>query len=324
MLVTGGCGFIGSGFIRMILAERPGVIVTNLDALTYAGNPENLADVASHPRYRFVHGDIADASLVASLMADTDICINLAAQTHVDRSITGPQIFTQTNIMGTHVLLEAARNANIRQFVQVSTDEVYGSLPLEAPDQRFAESDALVPSSPYSASKAAADLLALSYHTTYGLPVCVTRCSNNYGPRQYPEKLLPLFILNLLADRPVPLYGDGLNVRDWIHVEDHNRALLAVAERGQPGRIYNIGADCERSNLAITRHLLTHLGKPDTLIQYVTDRPGHDRRYAIDSSRIQQELGWQPAVAFESGLSATVQWYQANMAWVEHLCASKP
>ncbi len=313
VLVTGGAGFIGSGLVRHLLSAYPELKVTNLDLLTYAGNLENLADVDNHPRYRFVHGDIGDADLVSKLMKEADICINAAAQTHVDRSITGPGIFVETNVVGTQVLLEAARLNGIEKFIQISTDEVYGSL---GPTGRFTEASPLDPSSPYSASKAAADLLALSYWKTFNLPVCVTRCSNNYGPYQYPEKLIPLFILNAADDKPVPVYGDGLNVRDWIHVSDHNRAVALVMERGRPGEVYNIGADNERNNLEITRKILSLQGKPERLIRFVTDRPGHDRRYAIDSTKLQQELGWRPVKDFDAGLAETVQWYQDHPAWV--------
>lgn len=314
LLVTGGAGFIGSWLIRYLLNSNPDVEITNLDLLTYAGNPENLRDVENNPRYRFVQGDICDEKLVNRLMQGTDACINVAAQTHVDRSITGPGIFTVTNVLGTQVLLEAARNANIGKFVQVSTDEVYGSIEGTA---KFTEQSPLEPSSPYSSSKAAADLIALSYYKTYGLPVCITRCTNNYGPNQYPEKLIPLFILNASENKPVPVYGDGMNVREWIHVEDHSAGVAAVLWKGQPGEAYNIGSGVELPNMQITRMILDIVGKPDSLIQFVTDRPGHDRRYALDSSRINTELGWTAKIPFEQGLRETVQWYLDNPGWVE-------
>jgi dTDP-glucose 4,6-dehydratase len=316
LLVTGGSGFIGSWLIRHLLAEYPDVHVTNLDLLTYAGNPENLRDVENNPRYTFVQGDICDEALVNRLMSGIDACINVAAQTHVDRSISGPGVFITTNVVGTQVLLEAARNANVAKFVQVSTDEVYGSIEGTA---KFTEQSPLEPSSPYSASKAAADLIALSYWKTYGLPVCITRCTNNYGPNQYPEKLIPLFILNAAENKPVPVYGDGMNVREWIHVEDHNAGVAAVLMKGQPGEVYNLGSGQEMPNMAITRQILGIMDKPESLIKFVTDRPGHDRRYAIDSAKIRRELGWQTQKTFEQGLRETVQWYLDNPEWVANV-----
>jgi dTDP-glucose 4,6-dehydratase len=316
LLVTGGSGFIGSWLIRHLLAEYPDVHVTNLDLLTYAGNPENLRDVEGNPRYTFVQGDICDEALVNRLMSGMDACINVAAQTHVDRSISGPGVFITTNVVGTQVLLEAARNANVAKFVQVSTDEVYGSIEGTA---KFTEQSPLEPSSPYSASKAAADLIALSYWKTYGLPVCITRCTNNYGPNQYPEKLIPLFILNAAENKPVPVYGDGMNVREWIHVEDHNAGVAAVLMKGQPGEVYNLGSGQEMPNMAITRQILGIMDKPESLIKFVTDRPGHDRRYAIDSAKIRRELGWQTQKTFEQGLRETVQWYLDNPEWVANV-----
>ena len=313
LLITGGCGFIGSWLIRHLLATCPDIQIINLDLLTYAGLPENLRDVEADSRYRFVHGDIRDEALVIRLMHDVDACINVAAQTHVDRSISGPGTFISTNITGTQVLLEAARQAKISRFVQVSTDEVYGSIEGTA---CFTESSPLEPSSPYSASKASADLIALSYWKTYGLPVCITRCTNNYGPNQYPEKLIPLFILNACENRPVPVYGDGLNVRDWIHVEDHAAGVATVFQKGKPGEVYNIGGDNERNNLEITRLILSAVGKSESLIQYVDDRLGHDRRYALDCTKIQTELGWRPQKSFETGLQETVRWYLNNPAWI--------
>ena len=320
ILITGGAGFIGSHLVRHALHHYPDISVINLDALTYAGNLDNLLDITGDPNYRhryeFIHGDICDESLVTRLMSQVDVVIHSAAQTHVDRSIDGPGVFTHTNVWGTQVLLEAARKANVSKFVLVSTDEVYGSI--EAPGL-FKESDSLEPSSPYSASKAAADLLTLSYFKTYGFPICITRCSNNYGPYQYPEKLIPRFILNAMANEKLPLYGDGLNVRDWIHVDDHSRAVFKVVDSGTPGEVYNVGSSNEQSNVFITHCILKHLSRSDDLITYVTDRPGHDRRYAIDSSKLQAELGWQPQVNFEQGLAETITWYQSNADWTTRL-----
>lgn len=314
ILVTGGCGFIGSWLIRHLLAENPHVSVVNLDLLTYAGNPENLASVSHDPRYQFIQGDICDQTLVNSLMANVDICVNVAAQTHVDRSISGPGVFIETNVVGTQVLLEAARIHKVSKFIQVSTDEVYGSI--EGTD-KFTETSPLEPSSPYSSSKAAADLIALSYWKTYGLPVCVTRCTNNYGPNQYPEKLIPLFILNASGDQALPVYGDGLNVRDWIHVKDHSAGVATVIWQGVPGEIYNIGSGNEHNNLEITGLILKTLDKPKSLIRFVEDRPGHDRRYALDCSKIEKDLGWRAVIPFETGLPETVRWYLDNPEWVQ-------
>ena len=320
ILLTGGAGFIGSHLARRLLEKHPDWHLINLDLLTYAGNPDNLSDIADYPNYHFIEGDIRDEKLIARLMADTDIVINSAAQTHVDRSITGPTVFVSTNTLGTQVLLEAARNANIEKFVQISTDEVYCSIgDHQNRGERFNEQSLIQPSSPYSASKASADLLALSYHHTYGLPVCITRCSNNYGPHQYPEKLIPLFILNALADKPVPVYGDGLNVRDWIHVDDHAEAVLRVVEDGVSGNAYNIGSDNEHTNLEITRQILKILGKPESLISFVEDRLGHDRRYAIDSSKLKSELQWRATRDFQNGLEETVAFYKNNPAWVDNI-----
>ena len=312
LLVTGGAGFIGSNFIRLLLAERDDTQVLNLDKLTYAGHQDTLRDLDIHPRHHFVQGDIADPKLVESLMTSHNIqsIVNFAAESHVDRSIDGPAIFVQTNILGTQVLLEAARKHGVSQFVQISTDEVYGEL---GPTGKFTEDTPLAPSSPYSASKTSADLLALAWHRTYGIPVAITRCSNNYGPYQFPEKLIPLMVSRALQDTSLPVYGDGSNVRDWIHVEDHCRAVLRVLENGVPGRIYNIGADCEMSNLELVHTLLDVLNKPQSLIKFVTDRPGHDWRYAIDSSRLRNELGWQPRHDFRTGLVQTIRWIESNM-----------
>ncbi len=314
VLVTGGCGFIGSNFVRYLLEAHADWVIVNLDKLTYAGNPENLEDIATDPRYRFVKGDICDRTVVESAMKEhkVRIVVNFAAESHVDRSITGPSIFVETNVSGTSVLLEAAKEAGVERFIQVSTDEVYGSLGQEG---KFTETSPLHPNSPYAASKAAADLLALAYHHTYGMPVIVTRCSNNYGPYQFPEKLLPLMIANAVDGKPLPVYGDGLNVRDWLFVRDHCMAIDTVIGRGTAGELYNIGGNNEWKNIDIVRLLLRLLGKPESLIRFVKDRPGHDRRYAIDASRIRKELGWEPSVTFEEGLARTVEWYLSREAW---------
>jgi len=318
VLVTGGCGFIGCNFLRMVVPGRPETEWVNLDALTYAGRLENTEDFAGAENYRFVHGAIEDKELVDGLVSEgVDAVVNFAAESHVDRSIAGPEVFTATNVLGAQNLLEAARRYGVQSFVQVSTDEVYGSLAPREP--AFTERSPIQPNSPYSASKAAADLLCRAYHETYGMPVAVTRCSNNYGPYQYPEKLIPSFIRHALADSPVPLYGDGMNVRDWLHVEDHCRAVELVLDRGEPGRVYNVGGDNERTNLEITELILEHLGRSRDLISFVTDRPGHDRRYAIDSARIQEELGWRPGHTFETGIRGTIDWYAGNLDWASRV-----
>src|SRR5512138_615242 len=307
VLVTGGSGFIGSNLVRLLLAERQDWRVVNLDKLTYAGNAENLADLKDHPRYRFVKGDICNGSLVSEIVKgeSVDAILHLAAESHVDRSILTPSVFIETNVRGTQVLLEAARELGVKRFLHVSTDEVYGSL---GPTGFFTEETPLAPSSPYSASKAGSDLLALAYAHTFKLPVVVTRCSNNYGPYQFPEKLIPLMIANAIRDLPLPVYGDGMNVRDWIHVEDHARGLLAAFEEGAGGEVYNFGASCERHNIDLVKKVLALVGKPESLIQYVKDRPGHDRRYAIDSRKAREKLGWTPRHAFEDALASTVRW----------------
>ena len=324
VLVTGGCGFIGCNFLRLMVPERPDTEWVNLDALTYAGRTENTADFADADNYRFVKGEIQDGMLVEALFSEAlgfDAVVNFAAETHVDRSIAGPRIFVETNVTGTQNLLEAARRHGVRRFVQVSTDEVYGSLGPD--DPAFTEESPLLPNSPYAASKASADLLCRAYHETFDTPTLVTRCSNNYGPYQFPEKLIPFFIVrHALLDRPVPLYGDGMNVRDWLHVEDHCRAVALVLDSGEPGRIYNVGADNERTNLEITELILDSLGKPRDMISFVTDRPGHDRRYATDSTRLQEELGWCPEHAFEEGIRETVEWYTENTEWASQVTAS--
>jgi len=319
VLITGGMGFIGSNFIRLILGERPDWTVWNLDLLTYAGNPENLVDLSPAAerdgRYRFVRGDIADADLLAEIAGETrfDAIVHFAAESHVDRSIQSAIPFVRTNVLGTQVLLDAARSAGIARFVHVSTDEVYGDL--EPDDPPFTEDTPIRPSSPYSASKAASDHLVLAHHRTHGMDVVVTRCSNNYGPYQFPEKLIPLMITNALAGRDLPVYGRGENVRDWIHVEDHCRGVLAVLERGASGAVYNFGGGAERTNIDVVRRIVGILGVPESRITYVTDRPGHDRRYAIDFARAERELGWRPTRDFEDGLADTVGWYLGNGEW---------
>lgn len=321
ILVTGGCGFIGSNFIHLMRREHPEREILNLDALTYAGNLENLAALEADQGLRFIKGDIADASLVEEIFREHAIeaVVHFAAESHVDRSILGPGVFIESNVRGTQVLLEAARQSwreNGGRFVMVSTDEVYGSL---GPTGKFTEATPLDPSSPYSASKAAADLICQSYWRTFGFPVRITRCSNNYGPWQFPEKLIPLMIQRASHDERLPVYGDGLNVRDWLHVSDHCNAVLAVLDRGEDGRVYNIGGDNERSNIDIVRLILGFLGKGEELIEYVTDRPGHDRRYAMDATRIEQELGWCPAIPFETGIEATISWYAEHRDWWERI-----
>jgi dTDP-glucose 4,6-dehydratase len=311
VLVTGAAGFIGSNFVRQLADEQPDTRVIAYDALTYAGNLENLEGYLD--RIEFVRGDICDAEAVADAMTgDIDVVVNFAAESHVDRSIHGAADFIRTNVHGTQVLLDQVREGEVGLFVQISTDEVYGAL---GPTGRFTEETPLSPNSPYSASKAAADLLAASYHHTFGVPVIITRCSNNYGPLQFPEKIIPLFITNLMESKKVPVYGDGMQIRDWLHVSDHCRAIRRVIEQGKPGKVYNIGGDNELPNLELTRRLLGLLGKDDSSIQYVKDRPGHDRRYAVDHSKITCELGWEPQVSFDQGLAETVAWYRDNESW---------
>lgn len=310
ILVTGGCGFIGSNFIRLVFAERPEWEIVNLDSLTYAGRLENLRDIAGDSRYRFVHGDICDPAAVAEAMAGCTLAVNFAAETHVDRSLLGAGHFIDTDIKGVMVLLEEARVRGLERFVQISTDEVYGSIA----EGSFTEESVLNPRNPYSASKAGGDRLAHAYWASHGVPVIITRASNNYGPYQYPEKLIPLFVTNALRDLPVPLYGDGKNVRDWLHVADHCRAVLFLLERGDVGEVYNVAGGNERENVEITGAILRILGKPESLIRHVADRVGHDRRYSLDASRL-RGLGWSPSVSFERGLAETVAWYVANEWW---------
>ena len=315
LLVTGGAGFIGSAFIRLVLRNGGTGEIVNLDKLTYAGNLDNLASVAGNSRYRFVHGDVGDAKLVNEVVAGArpDAIVHFAAESHVDRTILEPSAAIDTNVRGTFTLLQAARTHSVGRFLHVSTDEVYGSIaePGEA-DEQFP----LRPSSPYSASKAGSDLLALSFFTTYKLPVVVTRASNNYGPYQFPEKLIPLMISNALENRTLPIYGDGMQVRDWLYVDDHCRAILAVLDKGRNGEVYNIGGSCSLPNREVVRRILTATGKPESLMETVTDRPGHDRRYALSSEKVMRETGWRPQVSFEEGLAATINWYRQNSGWV--------
>jgi dTDP-glucose 4,6-dehydratase len=313
VLITGAAGFIGSNFVRTLLRGKPEAQIVAVDALTYAGNLENLNECLSSSRCRFVRADICDASALEPLFAKgVDVVVNFAAESHVDRSIHGAQEFVRTNIAGVQVLLDLARKHPVHRFLQVSTDEVYGSL---GSTGRFSETTPIAPNSPYSASKAAADMLVRAYHHTFGLPTLITRCSNNYGPYQFPEKLIPLFVTNLLAGQKAPLYGDGQNVRDWIHVVDHCEAVLAVLDRASPGSVYNIGGECELRNIDIAQTILRELGCDESMIQYVKDRPGHDRRYAMDIERIKKDLGWKPARRFEEGIRQTVQWYRENEPW---------
>jgi dTDP-glucose 4,6-dehydratase len=317
ILITGGAGFIGSNFVRYMLDRHPDYRVLNLDKLTYAGNLENLSGLENDPRHEFIQGDICDAAAVGRILAGgVDAVVNFAAESHVDRSILQSSEFIRTNIMGTHTLLEVCRKNKTGRFVQVSTDEVYGSLGSAG---AFTELSAIQPNSPYAASKASADLLVRSYHRTHGFPAIITRCSNNYGPYQFPEKLIPLLISNALSGIPLPIYGDGLNVRDWIHVRDHCAAIDAVLHQGEPGEVYNIGSRQELPNLEVARRILRLLKKDESLLTFVEDRPGHDRRYAIDPSRLEKRLNWHAQIPFEAGLEETIDWYCRNTVWVEHV-----
>jgi len=320
ILVTGGAGFIGSNLVRFLRKHRPNTQVVNLDAFTYSGNPDNLTELAGDAGHRLIAGDITDPAAVDAAMAGCDAVMHLAAESHVDRSILDSRPFVVTNVVGTQVLIDAALRLKVKRFLQVSTDEVYGSLPLDRPELKFTEATPLAPNSPYSASKAGADLLVRAFHETHGLNVGITRCSNNFGPRQFPEKVIPLFVSRLLDGKKVPLYGDGKNVRDWLHVDDHCDALLAVLERGKPGAVYNIGGENERTNLELTRTLLALLGKDERSIEHVPDRLGHDRRYAVDISRIRSELGWTPIrSAWPAALESTVAWYVNNREWTRRI-----
>jgi dTDP-glucose 4,6-dehydratase len=318
ILVTGGAGFIGSSFVRYVLRNRTDIEVVNYDLLTYAGNLRNLEEVAENPHYEFVRGDIAAAGHVEGLFARHrfDAVVNFAAETHVDRSILDSAPFVRTNVEGTRCLLEAARQYKVAKFVQISTDEVYGSLGTTG---SFREDTALDPTSPYSASKAAADFLVLAYHKTHGLPALITRCSNNYGPYQFPEKLIPVLVTNAMDDRSLPIYGDGLNVREWIFADEHSRAVLIALESGRPGEVYNIGSGHEKTNLEVVREILRLMGKPESLIQFVKDRPGHDRRYSIDCSKIRREWDWSSEIDFGPGLATTIEWYRTHQDWMREI-----
>ena len=316
VLITGGAGFIGSNFVRHLLQGRRDVEIINFDSLTYAGNPESLADIADNPRYKFIRGDIADTQAVNGVFEQgLDALVNFAAETHVDRSIEDATPFLRTNILGTQCLLDAAKRFKLPKFIQISTDEVYGSAPAGI---SFTEDALLDPRSPYAASKASADHFVSAYANTYGVPAVILRCTNNYGPYQFPEKLIPLMIANVREDKSLPIYGDGMQERDWLFVEDYCRAIAAALEKGAIGSVYNVSAGAPQPNLKIVRTILKHLGKPESLMQYVKDRPGHDRRYALDSSKIQRELGWTPTVSFEDGIRRTIDWYQSNAAWLDH------
>lgn len=318
LLVTGGAGFIGSNFVRYMVERYPHYHIVNLDKLTYAGNLANLREMEGKSNYSFVKGDIADSTLINKLFAkeQIDYILNFAAESHVDRSITEPDIFIKTNVMGTQVLLDAAKKFNVKKYLQVSTDEVYGTL---GDTGYFTEETPLAPNSPYSASKAGADLLVRAYHETYGLPINITRCSNNYGPYHFPEKLIPLMIINALHDKPLPVYGDGLNIRDWLHVEDHCQAIDLVLHKGEPGEVYNVGGNNERTNMDVVKIILSELGKPESLIKFVDDRLGHDRRYAIDATKLKTQLGWIPKYKFEDGIKQTIQWYLDHKDWWENI-----
>lgn len=322
ILVTGGAGFIAGEFVRMVLSEHPDIFVVNLDKLTYAGNLENLGDFLHHPNHKFIRGDICDGPLVEKIIDENkiDAIINFAAESHVDRSILEPKVFIETNITGTLTLLEAAREKNIQRFIQISTDEVYGAL---GPEGKFTEDTPLSPNSPYSASKAAADHLVKAFGHTWGLKYNITRCSNNYGPYQFPEKMLPLMINNALIDKKLPIYGDGLYVRDWLYVYDHCTAVWKVLTEAPPGEIYNIGGCNEKTNLEIVAMILQRLDKPDSLIEHVTDRPGHDRRYAIDANKIIKQLNWHPTVTLEEGINKTIDWYLQNTEWLNNVVSGE-
>jgi len=322
LLVTGGAGFIGSNFVRYMVNKYPEYNIYNLDLLTYAGNLENLKDIEDKPNYKFVRGDIADRTFVQELFEKEqfDYVLNFAAESHVDRSITNPEIFVQTNIQGTLALLDAARAIGVKKYLQVSTDEVYGTL---GETGYFTEETPLAPNSPYSASKTGADLLVRAYNETYGMPVNITRCSNNYGPYHFPEKLIPLMIINALHDKELPIYGDGLNVRDWLHVEDHCQAIDLVLHKGRDGEVYNVGGNNERTNIEIVKTILAQLGKPESLMKFVKDRPGHDRRYAIDATKLRTELGWEPKYTFETGIKQTIDWYLNNQEWWQNIISGE-
>ncbi|MFC4323379.1 dTDP-glucose 4,6-dehydratase [Litchfieldia salsa] len=322
LLVTGGAGFIGSNFVRYMVKKYPNYQIVNLDLVTYAGNLENLKDIENEPNYTFVQGNIADREFIDRLFEKEqfDYVLNFAAESHVDRSITNPEIFVETNVIGTQVLLDASKKIAVKKYLQVSTDEVYGTL---GETGYFTEETPLAPNSPYSASKAGGDLLVRAYHETFDLPVNITRCSNNYGPFHFPEKLIPLMIINALNDKELPVYGDGLNIRDWLHVEDHCQAIDLVLHKGRNGEVYNVGGNNERTNVEIVKTILAQLGKPESLIKYVKDRPGHDRRYAIDATKLTTELGWAPKYTFDTGIEQTIQWYLNNQEWWENIISGE-
>ena len=323
VLVTGGTGFIGNCFCKLLLRERPDYKVINVDSLTYAANPSTMKDELKNPNYKFYKEDIRNRDGIFKIFEEEkpDIVVNFAAESHVDRSIENPGIFLETNILGTQVLMDACRKYGIQRYHQVGTDEVYGDLPLDRPDLFFHEDTPIHTSSPYSTSKASADLLVLAYHRTYGLPVTISRCSNNYGPYQFPEKLIPLMINNATHNKDLPIYGEGLNVRDWLYVEDHCRGILAVLEKGRIGEVYNLGGHNEKANIEIVKIILKELDKPETLIKYVKDRKGHDQRYAIDPAKAMAELGWQPTIMFKDGIKMTIKWYKENSEWLDE-CTS--
>lgn len=325
LLITGGAGFIGSNFIYYMLKTHPEYELVNLDLLTYAGNPDSLRSAEAYPNYRFVHGDIADAAFVMDLFEKEqfDMVVNFAAESHVDRAVLNPSVFVHTNVLGTQVLLDAARVYGVKRYHQVSTDEVYGDLPLDRPDLFFHEDTPLHTSSPYSSSKASADLFVLAYHRTYGLPVTISRCSNNYGPYHFPEKLIPLIISRALADEKLPVYGKGENVRDWLHVSDHCEAIDLIIHKGKVGEVYNVGGHNEKTNLEVVKTILKALDKPESLIEFVTDRPGHDLRYAIDPTKLESELGWKPQYTFETGIRQTIDWYLNNREWWENIISGE-
>ena len=325
IVITGGAGFIGSHVVRLFVNKYPDYKIINLDKLTYAGNLETCKPVEDKPNYKFVKGDIADRKFIFDLFEKEkfDIVVNFAAESHVDRSIENPEIFVQTNVLGTTTLLDASKEFGVKRYHQVSTDEVYGDLPLDRPDLFFTETTPLHTSSPYSSSKASADLFVLAYHRTFGLPVTISRCSNNYGPYHFPEKLIPLMISRALADEELPVYGNGANVRDWLHVHDHCEAIDLIIHNGKVGEVYNVGGHNERSNLEVVKTILKALGKPESLIKYVKDRPGHDMRYAIDPTKLETELGWKPQYTFDTGIQMTIQWYLDNKEWWENIISGE-
>jgi len=323
MLVTGGAGFIGSNFILYMLAKYPDCKIVNLDKLTYAGNLDNLKSVENNQNYQFIHGDICDPKIVRKALDGCDTVVHFAAESHVDRSISEPAVFVRTNVLGTQVLLEAAKDLEVKKFHHVSTDEVFGALPLDKPDLKFDENTPYSPRSPYSASKAASDHLVRAYHETYGVPITISNCTNNYGPYHFPEKVIPLFIINAIQDKPLPIYGKGLAVRDYLYVTDHCAAIDVILQRGQNGQTYCVGGDAEKNGVTVADEILKALGKPQSLKTYVEDRAGHDMRYAMDHSKISSELGWKPSVSFPEGIAKTIKWYQKNEDWWQKIISSE-